>query len=87
MGDAKRLNLRLSDREFDKLKVLRWEESYPAEYALARDIPAPLAKVPEFDANAIRAEIKPMQQRHSASHYTYYAAFIFLLLGIVFRRV
>lgn len=87
LGDAKRLTLRLSDREFDKLKVLQWEESYPAEYALARDIPAPLANVPEFDAKAIRAEITPMQQRRSASNYAYYAAFVFLLLGIVFRRV
>ncbi len=87
LGDAKRLTLRLSDREFDKLKVLQWERSYPAEYALLRELPKPLTQVAAFVPDQVRAEITPIDKRWSASRYAYFTALIALLLGIVFRRI
>lgn len=87
LGDSKRLALRLSDREFDKLKVLQWERPYPVEYALSEKLPEPLMQVRAFAPEATREDITPISQRESVSQYAYFIALASLLLGIVCRRV
>lgn len=87
LGVSKRITLRLSDREFDKLKVLQWERPYPAEYALSQKLPEALTQVTAFAPEEIREAITPLPQRKSVSQYAYFTALISLLLGVIFRRV
>lgn len=86
-GDAPRLTLRLHDPERGKVKTLRWERGYPAEYRLSGEPDPALAKVAAFDAAAPREGIPVVRVRSSALPWAGLVAIVFMIAGIVLRRV
>jgi len=86
-GDAPRLTLRLHDPERGKVKTLRWERGYPAEYRLSGLPDATLAKVESFASAAPRDGIPVVRIRTSALPWAGLAAIVFMIAGIVLRRV
>lgn len=86
-GDAPRLTLRLHDPERGKVKTLRWERGYPAEYRLSGEPDPALAKVAVFDAAAPREGIPVVRVRSSALPWAGMVAIVFMIAGIVLRRV
>jgi Ca-activated chloride channel family protein len=86
-GDAERLTLRLHDLQQGKVKTLRWERGYPAEYRLAGEPDASLATVAGFDVSDPRAGIPEVRVRSSALPWAGLVALVFLIAGIVLRRV
>jgi uncharacterized membrane protein len=86
-GDAPRLTLRLHDPERGKVKTLRWERGYPAEYRLSGEPDPALAKVAVFDAASPRAGIPVVRVRSSALPWAGLVAIVFMIAGIVLRRV
>ncbi len=86
-GDAPRLTLRLHDPERGKVKTLRWERGYPAEYRLSGETDATLAKVESFAPAAPRDGIPVVRIRTSALPWAGLAAIVFMIAGIVLRRV
>lgn len=86
-GDAPRLTLRLHDPERGKVKTLRWERGYPAEYRLSGEPDPALAKVAVFDAAAPREGIPVVRVRSSALPWAGLVAIVFMIAGIVLRRV
>jgi hypothetical protein len=86
-GDAPRLTLRLHDPERGKVKTLRWERGYPAEYRLSGQPDPTLAKVESFASAAPRDGIPVVRIRTSALPWAGLAAIVFMIAGIVLRRV
>jgi Ca-activated chloride channel family protein len=87
LSGASRLTLRLLDRNLSKLKVLDWQRSYPAEYALAQRSTPALEALKLFPATELHAELMPEPQRHSISHPAYFVALAALLASVLLRRV
>lgn len=85
--DASRLTLRLNDPQSGKVKTLRWERGYPAEYRLAGEPDATLAASAGFTADKPRDGIAPVRIRTSALPWAGLAAIIFMISGIVLRRI
>lgn len=86
-GDAQRLTLRLHDPERGKVKTLRWERGYPAEYRLSGDPDPALAKAAAYSSATPREGIPVVRVRSSALPWTALAAIVFMIAGIVLRRV
>lgn len=84
---AERLTLRLHDPERGKVKTLRWERGYPAEYRLSGGADENLVKAGSFDASSPRAGVPEVRVRTSALPWAGLAALVFLIAGIVLRRV
>jgi uncharacterized membrane protein len=86
-GDAPRLTLRLHDPERGKVKTLRWERGYPAEYRLSGEPDVTLAKSAAFTSSSPREGIPVVKVRTSALPWAGLAAIFFMIAGIVLRRV
>ena len=87
LAGQERLALRLLDRGHDKLSILHFLRPYPAEYQLARKVPAAIDSLTTFDVETIRADLQPVNYRRSVSHFTYGSALICLLIGVLLRRI
>ena len=81
------LTIRLHDPADGKVKTLRWNHSYPAEYQLAATAEQTLIDAPAFNATRIREGIRPVRSRTSALPWFGLAAIACLLLGGVLRRI
>lgn len=86
-ADAERLTLRLHDPERGKVKTLRWERGYPAEYRLSGKPDPELAAAIGFDPADPAAGIPEVRLRTSALPWAVLAALAFMIAGIVLRRV
>ncbi len=86
-AEAERLTLRLHDPESGKVKTLRWERGYPAEYRLSGEPDALLAAAADFDPARVREGVPPVRVRTSALPWAGLASLVFLISGIVLRRV
>jgi hypothetical protein len=82
-----RLTIRLHDPADGKVKTLRWNRSYPAEYQLAAHAEQTLIATPAFDAARIREGIRQVRSRTSALPWFGLAAIACILLGGVRRRI
>jgi hypothetical protein len=85
--ESPRLTIRLHDPADGKVKTLRWNRSYPAEYRLAANADQTLIDSPAFDAARIREGIQPVRSRTSALPWFGLAAIACVLLGGVLRRI
>ena len=82
-----RLTLRLRDEDHDKTKVLHFQQSYPAEYQLAQDLPPAVAALPRAMPDALIAELPTLQGRYAILHYFYFTAILSLLGSVLLRRI
>lgn len=87
LADVERVDLRVHDRDFDKLKVLHWRRPYPAEYSLAAEPPQVIGQLQEFTVESVRDDMTQVPQRKPMAHYAYFAALASLLTGLILRRV
>ncbi|MCX6865721.1 MAG: VWA domain-containing protein, partial [Verrucomicrobia bacterium] len=81
------LTIRLHDPAAGKVKTLRWNRSYPAEYQLTAVTANPLVAATAFDPVRIRAGIPPVRIRTSALPWFSLAAIALVLAGGVLRRI
>ena len=87
VADSPRLTIRLHDSAEGKVKTLRWNRSYPAEYQLTANTEEALGKAVPFEANRIREGIQPVRIRSSALPWFGLAAIALMILGGVLRRI
>jgi Ca-activated chloride channel homolog len=85
--DSPRLTVRLHDAAEGKVKTLRWNRSYPAEYQLTSSADPALATATAFDPARIRDGINPVRIRSSAMPWFGLAAILLMLAGGVLRRI
>ncbi len=85
--DSPRLTVRLHDAAEGKVKTLRWNRSYPAEYRLATAADPSLAGAVVFDPTRIREGIRPVRIRTSALPWFGLAAILLMIAGGVLRRI
>jgi Ca-activated chloride channel homolog len=81
------LAVRLQDTDHDATSVQYLNRPYPAEYRLARDMPADIAALPRAEPHSIVADIRPQITRRSVAQYTYFAALAALLASVLLRRI
>lgn len=86
-ADAPRLTIRLHDEAEGKVKTLRWNRAYPAEYQLTASAEKPLLEAAAFDPAKIRENIQPLRIRSSALPWFALAAIGLVLAGGVLRRI
>lgn len=86
VADTPRLTIRLHDSAGGKVKTLRWNRSYPAEYRLAADAEKSLAAAPAFDPARVREGVPPVRIRSSALPWFGLAALALMIAGGVLRR-
>ena len=81
------LTVRLHDQGHDKLKVLHFHRSYPAEYQLSQNLPPAVAQLAQADPQTMTTHLQELQHRLPISHYFYFAALTCLLGSVLLRRV
>ena len=82
-----RRTVRLHDAAEGKVKTLRWNRSYPAEYRLASAADSALSSAVAFDPARIREGIRPVRIRTSALPWFGLAAILLMIAGGVLRRI
>jgi Ca-activated chloride channel family protein len=87
LGDSPRLTIRLHDAADGKVKTLRWNRSYPAEYQLTANAEHALTAANVFDPAKVRDGIQAVRIRSSALPWFGLAAIALLLAGGVLRRI
>ncbi|MES2657598.1 MAG: VWA domain-containing protein [Verrucomicrobiota bacterium] len=87
VADSPRLTIRLTDTDEGKVKTLRWNRSYPAEYQLTANAEKSLADATGFDPARIREGIQPVRIRTNALPWFGLAAIALMLGGGVLRRI
>ncbi len=85
--DRKSYSLRLYNRDSDEVKVLHFHKPYPAEYNLAAKVDNALSKAKPLDIEKIRDDIIPIETRQSVGHVCYLSSLLFMLLGLLIRRL
>lgn len=85
--DKPRLTVRLRDEDHDKTKVLSVQQSYPAEYQLAQDLPPLVAALPQATAEYLTGDLPMLCGRYSIAHYFYAVAILSLFGSILLRRI
>jgi Ca-activated chloride channel homolog len=85
--DSKRYSLRLYNRDTDEMKVMHFHKPYPAEYNLAAKEDDVLKTVKSFNIEKIRDDIIPIETRQSVSHFCYLLSLLFVLVGLLMRRL
>jgi hypothetical protein len=86
-SDKQHLTLRLRDADHDKTKVLCFQQSYPAEYQLAQEMPAAVAALPQADAQNLARDLPMLRGRNSVVHFFYFAALCCLVGSVLLRRI
>jgi hypothetical protein len=86
-ADSSRLTIRLHDTAGGRVKTLRWNRGYPAEYRLNGDADASLTAAAPFDPALIREGIQPVRIRSNALPWFGLAAIAFMIAGGVLRRI
>jgi len=66
---------------------VHYDQAWPAEYRLARNLPACLNGVAGMEVGKVREDLVPQTSRVSVAHYFYFASLGFFLLGNLFRRL
>jgi len=74
IGEHQRLAVRLHDVDHDLTSVQYFNRPYPAEYRLAREMPAQIAALPRLDPHIVTATFGPQITRRSVVHYAYFAS-------------
>ncbi|GHC60017.1 VWA domain-containing protein [Roseibacillus persicicus] len=87
IGNAQRLAMRLTDSVHGKSKTLQWAASYPAEYRLKQELPAQIATTIPFESAKIREGYQEVRVRRSALPWFGFGALLFLMAGLVLRRI
>jgi hypothetical protein len=87
VNETPRLTMRLHDAAEGKVKTLRWNRSYPAEYQLTSTADPSLATAIAFDPSRIREGINPVRIRTSAMPWFGIAAILLMIAGGVLRRI
>ena len=87
VADLPRLTIRLHDTAEGKVKTLRWNRPYPAEYQLTADAEKPLMEAAGFDPARIREGIQPVRIRSNALPWFGLTAILFMIAGGVLRRI
>jgi Ca-activated chloride channel homolog len=82
----RRATVRLRDIGHDKLKVLCLQQSYPAEYQLAQELPPAVAALPQAPETLV-ADVPPLDRRQSIVPYFYFGAILSLLGSVLLRRI
>jgi Ca-activated chloride channel homolog len=82
-----KLTVRVRDTDSDKVKVLNYNRPTPPEYRLSQKLPNELTSLPNFSANSIRQEIKPVTTRQPLDTILYFLALGCALGSVLLRRV
>lgn len=87
LGDTPRMTLRLHDKAEGKVKTMRWNRPYPAEYQLAAKPQRNLAAAKPFAPETIREDLPATRVRTSALPWVVMLAILLMLGGGVLRRI
>lgn len=87
VADAPRLTVRLHDAEGGKVKTLRWNRPYPAEYQLTANPQPALLAATALEPARIRDGIQPVRIRSNALPWFGLAAILLMITGGVLRRI
>lgn len=87
LGDSPRMTLRLHDKAEGKVKTLRWNRPYPAEYQLAAKPQRSLESAKRFTPASVREDLPATRVRTSALPWVVMFAIFLMLGGGVLRRI
>ena len=85
--DRKRYSLRLYNVDSDKMKVLHFHKPYPAEYNLAAEADPCISSIKPLDIEHIRDDTPSIQTRRSVSNFCYLSSLLFMVSGLLIRRL
>ncbi len=85
--DRGNLTALLRDPASDRSRTLHFEQTWPREYSLSRDLPDAVEKLKSIQPDSIREELQPKRNRRSIVHWFYLAALGCLLMGNLLRRL
>ncbi|MBN1974097.1 MAG: VWA domain-containing protein [Sedimentisphaerales bacterium] len=83
----KRCSLRLYNSDAEKMKVLHFHNPYPSEYNLAAKPDPALSIIKIFDIEHIRDDTPQIESRQSIGHICYLLSLLFMVLGLLMRRL
>jgi uncharacterized membrane protein/uncharacterized protein YegL len=87
MKEKQNTSIRLLDQDTGAARVISWRRDYPAEYRLSLVAAEGIAALPELDPDALIRRDDAIWRYVSARHYFVFAAMLFSILGVLFRRL
>lgn len=87
MKEKHNTSIRLLDQETGAARVIGWRRDYPEEYRLSSVAPEGINALPELDADVLMRRDAAVWRYVSARHLFVFAAMLFSILGVLFRRL
>lgn len=87
MTEKQNTSVRLLNPETGAARVVSWRRDYPAEYRLSSEADAQIEALPALDPTELTRRDAAAWRYVSARHLFVFAAMLFSVLGVLFRRL